>query len=272
MIQSVDRAIRVLIALQGARRMSLSELAARLELPPSTVHGIVRTLRRARHGRPGARVGPLPAGPGGAPARQRLPRHPRAAVQGDPVGRGPRPATGLAVRTGVLLLDDVVIIHHEPRPDGAGRCPRSASSSRPTPARSARRCSRSTRRRRPRVLAADDLRSMTGETITDPATLEAQLAEIRASGIATEAGRGRARRVRHRRADLRCRRRGLVGAIGLVAPSAEWPAPGLGVGRPARDARARSPASSAPRAGRPRWLEPSPHAHGLSGSPWDHGR
>ena len=44
MIQSVDRAIRVLTALQGARRMTLSELAARLELPPSTVHGIVKTL------------------------------------------------------------------------------------------------------------------------------------------------------------------------------------------------------------------------------------
>ena len=48
MIQSVDRAIRVLTALQGARRMTLSELATRLELPPSTVHGIVRTL--VRHG------------------------------------------------------------------------------------------------------------------------------------------------------------------------------------------------------------------------------
>ena len=44
MIQSVDRAIRVLVALQGARRMTLSELAGRLELPASTVHGIVRTL------------------------------------------------------------------------------------------------------------------------------------------------------------------------------------------------------------------------------------
>ena len=44
MIQSIDRAIRVLFALQGARRMTLSELAGRLELPPSTVHGIVRTL------------------------------------------------------------------------------------------------------------------------------------------------------------------------------------------------------------------------------------
>src|SRR3954467_2506008 len=43
-IQSVDRAIRVLTALQGSRRMALSELATRLELPPSTVHGLVRPL------------------------------------------------------------------------------------------------------------------------------------------------------------------------------------------------------------------------------------
>ena len=39
-IQSIDRAIRVLTALQGARRMSLSELAARLDL---------RAVDRARH-------------------------------------------------------------------------------------------------------------------------------------------------------------------------------------------------------------------------------
>ena len=41
MIQSVDRAIRILGVLQGARRLSLSEVASRLELPPSTVHGIL---------------------------------------------------------------------------------------------------------------------------------------------------------------------------------------------------------------------------------------
>ena len=44
MIQSIDRAIRVLTALQGTRRMSLSELATRLDLAPSTTHGIVRSL------------------------------------------------------------------------------------------------------------------------------------------------------------------------------------------------------------------------------------
>jgi len=43
-IQSVDRAVRILIALQGARSMSLGEIASAVGLPPSTVHGIVRTL------------------------------------------------------------------------------------------------------------------------------------------------------------------------------------------------------------------------------------
>src|SRR5690348_14038400 len=43
-IQSVDRAVRALSALQGSRRMTLSELAAALGLPASTVHGIVKTL------------------------------------------------------------------------------------------------------------------------------------------------------------------------------------------------------------------------------------
>ncbi|MFP4311580.1 MAG: helix-turn-helix domain-containing protein, partial [Nitriliruptoraceae bacterium] len=44
MIQSVDRAIAILLELQGARRLRLTELAARLSLPNSTVHGIVATL------------------------------------------------------------------------------------------------------------------------------------------------------------------------------------------------------------------------------------
>ena len=48
MIQSVDRSVRILLALQGARRLSLSDLSARLQLPSSTVHGILRTL--AAHG------------------------------------------------------------------------------------------------------------------------------------------------------------------------------------------------------------------------------
>ena len=45
MIQSIDRAAKILALLQGSRRMGISELAAALELPPSTVHGIVKSLQ-----------------------------------------------------------------------------------------------------------------------------------------------------------------------------------------------------------------------------------
>ena len=31
--------------------------------------------------------------------------------------------SGLAVRTGVMLVDDVVVVHHEPRPDGSRQMP-----------------------------------------------------------------------------------------------------------------------------------------------------
>ena len=92
MIQSIDRAIRVLTALQGARRMSLSELAARLELAPSTTHGIVRSL--VEHGMVVQERGSsrYQLGPAVLQAGQRLPGHPRAEVEGDPLGRGPGPS------------------------------------------------------------------------------------------------------------------------------------------------------------------------------------
>ncbi len=44
MIQSVDRAIRMLLELQGARHLALSELSTRLDMSPSTVHGLLKTL------------------------------------------------------------------------------------------------------------------------------------------------------------------------------------------------------------------------------------
>ena len=45
MIQAIDRAAQVLRALQGSRHLGVSELGARLGLPPSTVHGIVKSLQ-----------------------------------------------------------------------------------------------------------------------------------------------------------------------------------------------------------------------------------
>ena len=123
MIQSVDRAIRVLTALQGARRMSLSELSSRLDLAPSTTHGIVRTL--VEHGMVVQERGSSRYQLGPAVLRlgnvylDTLELRSKAIPWAEDLAR----RTGLAVRTGVLLIDDVVIIHHEPRPDGSRQMP-----------------------------------------------------------------------------------------------------------------------------------------------------
>ena len=93
MIQSVDRALRILAVLQGDHRLSLGEIAQRLDLPPSTVHGIVKTLLVHRvvvqeHDSGQYRLGPAVLTHG-----QRLPRHPGAAGRGSP--RGPRTSPGV---------------------------------------------------------------------------------------------------------------------------------------------------------------------------------
>ena len=186
MIQSVDRAIRVLTALQGARRMSLSELAARLDLAPSTTHGIVRTL--VEHGMVVQERGSSRYQLGPAVLRlgnvylDTLELRSKTIPWAEDLAR----RTGLAVRTGVLLVDDVVIIHHEPRPDGSRQMPevgivipvhasalgKAMLAFLPDDAE--------------RVLRSGLLRSMTGETLTSPADLRSQLDEVRTTGIAAE--------------------------------------------------------------------------------------
>ena len=123
MIQSVDRAIRVLTALQGSRRMTLTELATHLSLPASTVHGIVKTL--VAHGMVVQERGSSRYQLGPAVLRlgnvylDTIELRSKAIPWAEDLAR----RTGFAVRTGVLLLDDIVIIQHEPRPDGSRQMP-----------------------------------------------------------------------------------------------------------------------------------------------------
>lgn len=222
MIQSVDRAIRILGALQGARRLSLTELAARLELPPSTVHGLLRTL--VAHGmvvqdRDSSRyqLGPAVLKLGNV-YLDTLELRSRAVTWSEELAR----RTTYAVRTGVLLLDEAVIIHHEPRPDGSRQMPeigivipahasalgKAVLAYLPGQAKS--------------LLARDSLRSMTGETITDPETLRRQLDEVAVNGLATEQDEavlgecGIAAPIFDASGQP-------AGAIGVVVPSLEWP-------------------------------------------------
>ena len=222
MIQSVDRAIRILAALQGARRMSLSELAARLELPPSTVHGIIRTL--VDHGMVTQERGSGRYQLGPAVLRlgnvylDTLELRSRAVTWSEELAR----RSGFAVRTGVLLGDDVVIIHHEPRPDGSRQMPevgivipahasalgKALLAFLPDDAK--------------RLLDGPPLRSMTGETVTDPALLAAQLDQVGTSGIALESDEAVLGECGAAAAVFDAT--GLaVGAVGVVVPSNEWP-------------------------------------------------
>ena len=186
MIQSVDRAIRVLTALQGARRMTLSELSGRLDLAPSTTHGIVRTL--VEHGMVVQERGSSRYQLGPAVLRlgnvylDTLELRSKAAPWAEDLAR----RTGLAVRTGVLLIDDVVIIHHEPRPDGSRQMPEVGIVIPAHASALGKAMLAFLPEETERILEQGELRAMTGETLRSPDDLRQQLADVRTSGIALE--------------------------------------------------------------------------------------
>ena len=94
--------------------------------------------------------------------------------------------TGCSVRTGVLLLDDVVIIHHEPRPDGSRQMPEVGIVIPAHASALGKAILAFDDEAASRMLAASTLRSMTGETITSPIDLKQQLADIGTTGLARE--------------------------------------------------------------------------------------
>jgi DNA-binding IclR family transcriptional regulator len=220
-IQSVDRAIRVLTALGGSRRMALSELATRLELPPSTVHGLVRTL--VAHGLVVQERGSSRYQLGPAVLRlgnvylDTIELRSKAVPWAEDVAR----RTGFAVRTAVLLLDDVVIIHHEPRQDGSRQMPEVGIVI-PAHASALGKAILAFGGEPGQSALAEPLRSMTGETLTSRSALTEQFGPIRESGLAFEEEEallgecGVAAPVFDGGV-------GVVGAIGVVVPSAAWP-------------------------------------------------
>jgi DNA-binding IclR family transcriptional regulator len=221
MIQSVDRSVRILLALQAARRLSLSDLATRLDLPNSTVHGILRTL--AAHGMVEQEPGSLRYMLGPAVLRlssvylDSLEFRSRALKWAEELAR----RTGASVRAGVLLLGDVIVVHHEPRPDGSRQMPEVGFV---IPAH-ASALGKALLAFQPHIYRpATPLRSMTGETIVDPARLADHLTEIARTGVATEhdeAVLGESSLA----APIFDATGAAVGAIAVVLQSSEWPPP-----------------------------------------------
>ena len=219
MIQSVDRALRALAVLQGARRRSLGEIATELGLAPSTTHGIVRTL--VAHGmvvqeRDSGlyRLGPATLRLGNV-YLDNLELRSRALPWAEDLSA----RTGCAVRVAVALGADAVVVAHQPRPDGSRQM---AEVGIVVPAHA---CAVG------KALLAhgactlpERLRRMTGETVTDPHRLATQLTAVRRTGLAAEVEEavlgecGLA-------APISTSGGTVAGAIGLVVPAAEWPLP-----------------------------------------------
>jgi DNA-binding IclR family transcriptional regulator len=225
--------------------MTLTELATHLGLPASTTHGLVKTL--VAHGMVVQERGSSRYQLGPAVLRlgnvylDTIELRSKAVPWAEDLAR----RTGFAVRTGVLLLEDVVIIHHEPRPDGSRQMPEvgiviPAHASALGKAILAFEATDEAPARR-------QLRSMTGSTITSEDELAAQLKAVRENGVALEEEEALIGECAVA-SPVFDASNGAVGAIGIVVPSGAWP-----VETTARDAVREAARGISRELGAPNW-------------------
>jgi DNA-binding IclR family transcriptional regulator len=221
LVQSVDRAIKILFALQGERRLGIADLASRLGLPPSTIHGLVKTLAENGLVSQEATTSRYQLGPAvlrlGNVYLDTLELRSRAIPWSTELAR----RTGMAVRTGVLAGDDVMIIHHEPRPDGSRQMPETGIVI-PAHASALGKAQMAFLPAETERLLEHTHRSMTGETILDPEQLRDQLKAVAASGFAEERDEAVLGECSVA-ATIFDASGGAVGAIAVVLPTTDWP-------------------------------------------------
>lgn len=186
-IQSVDRAARILKALAaGSPRLGVSELADRLGMAKTTVHGLLRTLERQDLVEQDSETGKYRLGPELLQLGNAFLDHhelrARSLVWADTLAN----RVGEAVRVGVLYGRSVLVVHHVFRPDGSvqilevgATLPWHAS------ALGKAHAAHLTLDRR-RTLLSGPLPRLTGHTIVDPHALAGALDEVAAAGYATE--------------------------------------------------------------------------------------
>ena len=185
MIQSVNRAVRILFELQGARRLPLSELANRLKLPSSTVHGLLRTLAMDGMIEQDATgqymLGPRVLGLGNAFLDSNEFR-----LRSLSAAEALSERTGHAVRVAVLLGSDVVVVHHVLRPDGS-RQMRELGIAIPAHASALGKALLAFHGGASALLPDDaPLRRLTGRTLASRDALDAALERVRDDGLAYE--------------------------------------------------------------------------------------
>ncbi|GAA1134490.1 IclR family transcriptional regulator [Microbacterium natoriense] len=222
MIQAIDRAAKVLELLQGARHLGITDLALALDLPPSTVHGIVKSLRE--HGlvakeRGGQRymLGPTLLRLSNV-YLDTLDVRARAMRWTQDLAR----RTGLSVRLGAPHFTDVLVIHHNLRPDDSQQMLETGVAI-PAHASAMGKVLLAYDQGFQRDVFAQPLRSLTGDTVTDVARLTLELPAIVERGSASETDEAVlgetsiAAPVADARGDI-------VAALAVVMPTAQAPA------------------------------------------------
>ncbi len=218
-IQSIERAAAVLRLLGGTGRpLGLNEIAAALDLPRPTAHGIVRTLRDVGFVDQDEDSNRYMLGSG----LQEL-GHPRdrhdlraAAMNWADALAG---SSGLAVHLGVVENRTVRLVHHVFRPDGTQQRLRTGEEL-PLHATALGKCLLAFAPVATPRAGELDLHPWTGRTCTVTATLEKHLATARHRGWAGDTGEFEAG-VGGAAAPLRASGGVVVGALGLAGPVEE---------------------------------------------------
>lgn len=230
-IQSIERAAAVLRLLGSTDRpLGLGELAAALDLPRPTAHGIVRTLREVGFVDQHQDTARYVLGPGlrelGRGGWDRHDLRAQAMNWADSLAG----STGLAVHLGVVEDRLVRLVHHVFRPDGTPQRIRTGEEQ-PLHATALGKCLLAFAPVASPPARDLDLQPWTGRTCATVPALEAHLATARRRGWASDAGEYESG-VGGVAAPLRASGGIVVGALGVVGPAEELFALG-GVPRPA---------------------------------------
>jgi len=186
-IQSVDRAARILKALAaGSPRLGVSELAERVGLAKTTVHGLLRTLERQDLVEQDAETGKYRLGPELLQLGNAFLDHhelrARSLVWADTLAE----RVGEAVRVGVLYGRSVLVVHHVFRPDDSVQILEvGATLPWHTSALGKAHAAHLSPERR-RTLLSGPLPRLTGQTLVDQHAIAIALEEVAQAGYATE--------------------------------------------------------------------------------------
>lgn len=183
MIQSVDRALRILLALQDERLLGVSDLADRLGLAKGTVHGLLRTLAARSVVEQDPASGKYTLGPALLVMGNVYLNAHDLRVRSLRWVASLSESTGLAVRVGVLVWPDVVVIHHVAAADAAVSMSE-VGLGMPAHATALGKAILAFRPDRGELVGTDPLPRLTGLTTVEPSALLSQLDDAAATGVA----------------------------------------------------------------------------------------